>query len=67
MVANNDAWSTWTRSGILIIEQYIMELIARSYKNKASPDDTIFSNPAPLYEQEVGVAALKSVEYKSIE
>ena len=43
-----------------------MEFIARSYKNKDSPDDTIFSNPAPLYEQEVGVAALKSVEYKSI-
>ena len=58
MVADLGAWSQWERSGILIIEQYIMEFIARSYKNKASPDETIFSNSASLYDQEIGIAAL---------
>lgn len=67
MVADESNWNQWANSGILIIEQYVMEFIARSYKNKATPADTTFSSTLSLYDQEVGYAAFKSVEFTSID
>lgn len=34
MVADRNSWRQWSMSGILYVEQYLMEFIARSYKNK---------------------------------
>jgi hypothetical protein len=63
LVADWDSWYSWTNSGILMIEAFIAEFIARSYKDKATPDATVFSDTVSLYDQQLGFAALKSVEY----
>lgn len=50
MLPDWDSWGAWTRSGILIIESYVTEFIARSYKNKATPDPSIFTDTTSLYD-----------------
>lgn len=66
MVPDWGSWGQWTSSGILTIEAFVAEFIARSYKNKAAPDAASFSDTESLYDQQLGFAALKSVEYVQI-
>lgn len=51
MVPDWEAWGQWTRSGVLVIETFVSEFIARSYHHKASPSATTFSEPSSLYDQ----------------
>jgi ATP-binding cassette subfamily A (ABC1) protein 3 len=66
MVPDWGSWGSWTSSGVLTIESYVTEFIARSYANKKTPSDSTFSDPSSLYDQQLGFAPFSSVEYPQV-